>query len=49
MLFVGTLMMIILAETETGISCQVVLALMLNRFIPEVLGSNPSLGTGYCT
>jgi hypothetical protein len=22
---------------------------MLNRFIPEVLGSNPSLGTGYCT
>jgi hypothetical protein len=55
MLLEVTLMMVILlvlavrilAETETGMSYQVDLAVMLEPFIPEVLGSKPSLGTGF--
>jgi hypothetical protein len=39
----------ILAETEIGQSCQAVLAVMFETSIPEMLGSKPSLGTGYCT
>jgi hypothetical protein len=43
------IMIRILADIEIGMSCQVLLAVMLEPFIPEVLGSKPSLGTGYCT